>query len=52
MSAKNIFRQYSIEYLAYGFIPAPHSEHMPMCLICSQTLSNEAMKPSRMREHI
>ena len=39
-------RHYPGEYLAYGFIPAPHREYIPMHLICTQTFSNEGMKPS------
>ncbi|KRZ66689.1 Zinc finger MYM-type protein 6 [Trichinella papuae] len=41
-------RQYSIEYLKYGFIPSPKNAQLPMCLICEKVFSNEAMKPSRL----
>lgn len=44
-------RQYNVEYLNYGFIPASHNEQLPFCLICEKTFSNEAMKPSRLIEH-
>ena len=45
-------RQYSIEYLKYGLIPSPTNEQLPMCVICEKTFSNEAMKPSRMIDHL
>ncbi|XP_043262496.1 SCAN domain-containing protein 3-like [Colletes gigas] len=45
-------RQYNIEYLKYGFIESPVNNTLPMCLICQKVLSNEAMKPSRLQEHL
>ena len=45
-------RQYNVEYLKYGFIPAPHNPQMPFCLLCERSFSNEAMKPSRLMEHM
>ena len=51
-SAKRKCRQYSVSYLQYGFIPAPNSESQPMCLLCKKVFSNEAMKPSRLSEHL
>ena len=44
-------RQYSVEYLKYGFVQAPQSQQQPMCLLCEKTFSNEAMKPSRLLAH-
>ena len=44
-------RQYSVEYLTYGFAQAPQSQQQPMCLLCEKTFSNEAMKPSRLLDH-
>lgn len=52
MSEKRKCRQYSTEYLKYGFISASHNEQLPLCLLCEKTFSNEAMKPSRMLEHL
>ena len=37
MIPKRKCRQYSVEYLTYGFIPAPQNEQLPMCLLCFQT---------------
>lgn len=45
-------RQYSIEYLNYGFIASPTNAQLPLCLLCEQVFSNEAMKPSRLKEHL
>ena len=50
--SKKKCRQYSVEYLKYGFIPDPKNEQLPKCLICEKSYSNEAMKPSRMTEHL
>ncbi|VVC42718.1 Hypothetical protein CINCED_3A003924, partial [Cinara cedri] len=36
----------------YGFIPSPYNVQLPMCLLCNRILSNEAMKPSRLQEHL
>ena len=49
--SKKKCRQYSVEYLKYGFIESPCNKTLPMCLICHKVLSNEAMKPSRLEEH-
>ena len=44
-------RQYSVEYLKYGFIQSP-TNPQPMCLVCKKNFSNETMKPSRLLEHL
>lgn len=49
---KKYARGYSPEYLKFGFIESIVNKQNPMCLICNKTLSNEAMKPSRLREHL
>ncbi|KFD64498.1 hypothetical protein M514_07728, partial [Trichuris suis] len=43
-------RQYSTEYLKFGFTCSPANRRLPMCLICEKVFSNEAMKPSRLKE--
>ena len=45
-------RQYSIEYLKYGFIESSVNNTLPMCLICQKVLSDEAMKPSRLKDRL
>ena len=46
-------RQYDKKYLELGFIVAPCSEQSPrsLCLMCSQILSNDVMKPSKLARH-
>lgn len=51
-STKKKCRQYSIEYLKYGFAESSTNKSLPMCLICRKVFSNEAMKPSRLQEHL
>lgn len=51
-SSKRKCRQYSIEYLKYGFVCNPSNKQQPMCLLCEKVFSNEAMKPSRIKEHL
>ncbi|XP_023221772.1 SCAN domain-containing protein 3-like [Centruroides sculpturatus] len=51
-TTKKKVRQYSEEYLKYGFIPAVHNERMPFCLICQQCLTNESMKLGRLEAHL
>ena len=41
------------KYLELGFTVAPYSEQSPrpLCLVYSQILSNDAMKPSKLARH-
>ena len=50
--SKKKVRQYSEEYLKFGFIPAIHDERSPFCLLCQQCLTNESMKPGRLELHL
>ncbi|KAG9481570.1 hypothetical protein GDO78_010682 [Eleutherodactylus coqui] len=52
MSEKKKCRQYSNEYLKYGFIPSPINGQLPLCLFCEKAFSNETMKPSRLSDHL
>lgn len=45
-------RQYSATYLKFGFVQSPSNSQLPMCLLCNKVLSNEAMKPSRLQDHL
>lgn len=49
---KKKVRQYSDEYLKFGFIPANHDERSPFCLLCNQCLTNESMKRGRLEGHM
>ncbi|XP_065654637.1 zinc finger BED domain-containing protein 5-like [Hydra vulgaris] len=51
-ASKKKIRQYSEEYLKFGFIPAVHDARLPFCLLCQQFLSNESMKPGRLEVHL
>ena len=50
---REFVRQYDKKYLELGFTVAPCSEQSPrpLCLVCSQILSNDAMKPSKLARH-
>ena len=37
MATKAKVRKYSIDYLKYGFISAPHDEGLALCLLCEHT---------------
>ena len=45
--------QYDKKYLEFGFTLAPGNEQCPqlVCLVCSQILSNDARKPSKLVRH-
>ena len=45
-------RGYLVDYIKFGFVPCPSNIQLPMCLLCNKTLSNEAMKPSRLKDHL
>ena len=51
-ASKKKRRQYSVEYLKYGFIQSPTNPQQPMCLVCEKNFSYEVMKPSRLLEHL
>ncbi|XP_072397999.1 zinc finger BED domain-containing protein 5-like [Diabrotica undecimpunctata] len=51
-SPKKKCRQYSTEYLKYKFIKLTGNKNLPLCLICAKSLSNEAMKASRLMDHL
>ena len=48
-ASKKKCRQYSVEY---GFIQSSTNPQQPMCLVCKKNFSNEAMKSSRLLEHL
>ena len=53
-TAKQKCRQYSAEYLKYGYIsgPSDNSVQVPVCIVSSKTLSNEVIKPSRLEAYL
>ncbi|XP_026317857.1 SCAN domain-containing protein 3-like [Hyposmocoma kahamanoa] len=51
-TAKKKCRQYSVDYLKYGFVPSEADKQLPMCLLCNKVLSNDSMKPSKLEDHL
>ncbi|KAK5648013.1 hypothetical protein RI129_002905 [Pyrocoelia pectoralis] len=46
-------RKFSDEYLAYGFTSTNlNGQERPQCVICYEVLSNESMKPAKLRRHL
>ena len=51
MSAKK--RKYNKEYLQYGFTDATvNGQVVPQCVICFEKLSNDALRPNRLKCHL
>ncbi|CAH1993695.1 unnamed protein product [Acanthoscelides obtectus] len=42
----------SVDYLKFGFIPSLPDKQSPMCLLCNKVLGNNAMKPSKLQDHL
>lgn len=51
---KSWTRQYSEEFLKYGFVKCEQEkgEPRPQCVICSEVLANESLKPSKLKRHL
>lgn len=45
-------RKYDPQYIAYGFTAVGTNGDQPLCVVCLQTLSNEAMKPAKLKRHL
>ena len=52
LQSKKKCRQYSKEYLQFGFIHVPNKPQIPLCLICESTLVNDSMRPYKLKEHL
>ncbi|XP_056647440.1 SCAN domain-containing protein 3-like [Diorhabda sublineata] len=50
--SKKKCRQYNVDYLKFGFIPSLSNKQLPLCLICNKVFSNDAMKPSKLEDHL
>ena len=51
MSAKK--RKYNKEYLQYGYTEAAENgQVVPQCVICFEKLSNDALRPNRLKRHL
>ena len=47
-------RPYKDCFLKYGFVNCsnPNQEARPMCVICSEKLANESLKPTKLKRHL
>ncbi|GFX50630.1 SCAN domain-containing protein 3 [Trichonephila clavipes] len=50
--SKKKCRQYSVDYLKFGFIESVSDKRLPLCIVCNRVLSNDAMKPSKLEDHL
>ncbi|GBP18753.1 Protein FAM200B [Eumeta japonica] len=50
--SKKKCRQYSVEYLKFGFLPSKADKRLPRCFLCNKVLSNNSMKPSKLEDHL
>ncbi|CAG9792579.1 unnamed protein product [Diatraea saccharalis] len=50
--SKKKCRQYSIDYLKFGFLPSKADKRLPTCLLCKKVLSNDSMKPSKFEDRL
>ncbi|CAH1983838.1 unnamed protein product [Acanthoscelides obtectus] len=41
-----------VDYLKFGFIPSLPDKQSPMSLLCNEVLGNDAMKPSKLQDHL
>ena len=49
--SKKKWRQYSVQYLFYGFFLVPNNQTKSICLLCTKVLSNDSMKPCKLKIH-
>jgi len=45
-------RKYQDDYLGFGFIKSEKDDSLPLCLICFKVLTNDSMKPSKIKTHM
>ncbi len=45
-------RQYSVEYIKFGFITDTRDALKPHCLLCCKSLWNDSMRPIKLQEHL
>ncbi|XP_076806256.1 SCAN domain-containing protein 3-like [Clavelina lepadiformis] len=45
-------RLYLVECIKFRLVPFPSNTLLPMCLLCKKTLTTEAMKLSRLQDHL
>ena len=50
--SKKKCRQYSVDYLKFGFLPSKADKRLPICLLCNKVLRNDPIKPSKLENHL
>lgn len=50
--SKRKVRQYSTDYLKFGFISDVSDQTRPYCLLCDRSFCNDSMRPVKLDEHI
>lgn len=48
---KKRIRQYSVDYLKFGFISDVSDATKPYCLVCCKSFCNDSMRPAKLEEH-
>ena len=51
-NAKRKFRAFLVDYIKFGIVPCQSNIQIPMSLLCKKILANEAMKRSRLKDHL
>jgi len=49
---KRKWRKYDPEYISFGLIAVGTGADLPLCVVCLQTLSSDAMKPAKLMRHL
>jgi len=45
-------RKYDPEYISFGFVAVRTGAELSVCVVCLQTLSNDAVKPAKLKCHL
>jgi len=45
-------RKYDPEYISFGLIAVRTGADLHLCVVCLQTLSNDAMMPAKLKRHL
>ncbi|CAH1959446.1 unnamed protein product [Acanthoscelides obtectus] len=50
--SESVMKKMTVDYLKLGFIPSLPDKQSPLCLLCNKVLGNDAMKPSKLQDHL
>lgn len=45
-------RKYEEDYVKFGFVECASNSDRPQCLVCHKILSNDALKPAKLKRHL